>query len=138
MGIERFEDLITWQEARNLEQSIYRLTQRELFRQDRGLVWQIQEAAVSPMGLVAEAHGRYSSEDKRRLLDIALGSCREVQSHLNVALDRSYITKDDFEQPYGQADRVTKLINGQVNNLDRQIARRSPESPGPRHRSRRT
>jgi len=136
MAIERFEDLKSWQEARKLVQIIYRLTKKEHFREDRALVWQIRDAAVSSMGNIGEAHGRYSFEDKRRLLDVSLGSCKELQSHLYVALDQAYVSQDEFNEAYRQADDVGQLINGAVNNLDRQIASRTTERPGPRRKPR--
>jgi four helix bundle protein len=76
------------------------------------------------MGNIAEAHGRYSFEDKRRFLDISSGSCKELQSHLYIALDRASIVQAEFDDAYQQADIVGRLINGALNNLDRQIARR--------------
>ena len=83
-----------------------------------------------------EAHGRFSFEDKRRLLDIALGSCKEVQSHLYVALDQAYVRQAEFDEAYRQADVVSQLINGSINNLDRQIVRRSSGKPEPRRKVR--
>jgi four helix bundle protein len=62
------------------------------------------------MGNLAEGHGRYSFEDKRRLLDIALGSCKEIQSHLYVALDQTYVGQAEFDEAYQQADVVGRLI----------------------------
>jgi four helix bundle protein len=53
MSIERFEDLKSWQEARKLMQVVYKLTRKELFKEDRVLVWQLRDAAVSTMGNVA-------------------------------------------------------------------------------------
>ncbi len=124
MAIERFEDLKSWQEARRLEQMVYRLTARGGFKGDRGLAWQLQEAAVSAMGNIAEGHGRYSFEEKHRFLDIARGSCKEAQSHLYVALDQAYIGQVEFDEAYHQAEAVAQLINGAVENLLRQIDRR--------------
>ncbi len=134
MAIERFEDLKSWQEARKLTQVIYRLTKKDPFSGDRGLSWQIQDAAVSCTGNIAEAFGRFSFEDKRRILDISMGSCKEAQSHLYVALDQSYISQSDFDDAYRQAQVVDQLVNGAIENLDRQIASRSPARPGPRRR----
>ncbi len=136
MGIERFEDLNSWQEARRLMQIVYRLTQKDRFKEDRTLTWQLRDAAVSTMGNIAEAHGRYSFEDKRRLLDISLGSCKEIQSHLYVALDQAYVCREEFDEAYRQTDVVGQLINGAVNNLDRQIASRPSGKPGPRAKPR--
>ncbi len=136
MTIERFEDLKTWQEARKLMQIVYRLSRKELFKEDKALVWQLRDAAVSTMGNIAEAHGRYSFEDKRRLLDVSLGSCKEIQSHLYVALDQAYTDKKEFDEAYNQADMVGQLINGAINNLDHQISKRSSSKSGPRQKPR--
>jgi len=136
MAIERFEDLKSWQEARKLMQIVYKLTRKGLFKEDRALVWQLRDAAVSTMGNIAEAHGRYSFEDKRRLFDVALGSCKEIQSHLYVALDQGYADQEGFDDAYRQADMVGQLINGAINNLDHQIAERSPGKSGPRRKPR--
>lgn len=53
VGIERFEELKSWQEARKLVQMVYRLASKDAFNRDRSLRWQIQDAAVSAMGNIA-------------------------------------------------------------------------------------
>ncbi len=125
MRIERFEELKSWQEARKLMQMVGRLIDKSISARNRRLSWQMEDAAASTMGNIAEAHGRYSFEDKRRILDIAMGSCKEGQSHLYVALDRGYISQEEFDQAYRQADVVSQLLGGALQNLDRQIADRS-------------
>ncbi len=57
-GIERFEELKGWQEARSLVQAVDRLAAKEAFSRDRPLKWQVEDAAVSAMRNIAEAHGR--------------------------------------------------------------------------------
>lgn len=99
MSIDRFEDLASWQAARDLMQTIYAMTRRQTFTGDRGLTWQMREAVVSSMSNIAEAHGRYSFEDKRCLLDVSLGSCKELQSHLYVALDQGYVSQERSGPP---------------------------------------
>lgn len=127
MAIERFEDLKSWQEARVLARVAYRLTRKDGFYSDRELVWQIRDAAASSMGNIAEAHGRYSFEDKRRFLDIALSSAKETQSHFYIALDQEYVSRPEFDEVYRQADIVCSLVRGSLNNLERQIAKRSAD-----------
>jgi four helix bundle protein len=100
-AITRFEDLECWREGRTLARIVYGLTKSNAFDQDRELRWQLRAAAVSPMSNIAEAHGRYSFEDKRRFFDIALGSCKEVQSELYVALDQAYIVEHEFHGHMG-------------------------------------
>ncbi len=92
MKMERFEELKSLAGSSKARADyLKRLTQWQGLKNDRALSWQMQSAGVSAMGNIAEAHGRYSFEDKRRFLDISLGSCKEVQSHLYVAVDQGFI-----------------------------------------------
>ncbi|HHT9149872.1 MAG TPA: four helix bundle protein [Candidatus Wujingus californicus] len=45
--VERFEDLIAWQNARVLTKAIYEFTRKQPFAKDFGLCEQIQRAAAS-------------------------------------------------------------------------------------------
>jgi hypothetical protein len=56
--IERFEDLIAWQKARALTQSVYEVTRQTKFAKDYGLSSQIQRASVSIMSNIAEGFER--------------------------------------------------------------------------------
>ncbi len=47
--IEKFEDLVAWQKARELTQSIYAVTNSGVFSKDYGLRDQIRRASVSIM-----------------------------------------------------------------------------------------
>ena len=124
MGIDRFEDLHGWQEARKLTRLIYSLTKKPDFRKDYNLRNQSQAAAVSSMGNIAEAHGRFSFEEKRSFYEVSHGSIEELQSHLYVALDQEYISKEDFQEAYNCAGTVGKLVKGSIDNLGRQISSR--------------
>lgn len=56
--IEKFEDLIAWQKARALTQTVYEATRQGAFAKDYGLNGQIQRAAVSVMSNIAEGFQR--------------------------------------------------------------------------------
>jgi four helix bundle protein len=124
MGIERFEDLHSWQEARKLARLIYSLTKKPGFNKDLKLRTQSQAAAVSAMGNIAEAHGRFSFEEKRQFYEIAHGSVEELQSHLYVALDQGNISEEEFQEAYDGAGVVGKLVKGSIDNLNKQIGSR--------------
>lgn len=44
-------------------------------------------------------------------------SASEVQSHLYIALERGYVTEEEFEAIYQKAVQVKKLINGFIRYL---------------------
>lgn len=112
MRIERFEDIQGWQEARKLAKRIYDLTNGYPFKKDLGLCSQIQRASVSIMANVAEGFNRQTKKEFSNFLSYSSSSASEVQSHLYVALDQLYISREDFEETYNQAKKVKSLING--------------------------
>jgi four helix bundle protein len=119
MLIKRFEDIDVWKEARKLVNMVYDLTRKILFKRDFGLRDQIQRAAVSCMSNVAEGFDSDTKQQFIQLLSYVKRSSSEVQSELYVALDRKYITEDEFDEGYKQAQTVRKLANGFIRYLKR-------------------
>src|SRR5882762_7292242 len=105
--IEKFEDIIAWQKARQLTKDIYNCAKAGSFAKDFGLRDQIQRASVSSMANIAEGFERGGDKEFIQFLSNSKGSCGEVKSHLYVALDQSYITTFNFGELYGQADEVS-------------------------------
>ena len=91
------------------------------FQRDLRLVSQIQGAAVSAMANIAEGFSRRSNKEFIQFLFIAKSSAAEVQSHLYVALDQGYMTKDKFEEIYAQADLVSKMASGFIKYLSSEL-----------------
>lgn len=117
MTIKRFEDLISWQKARELTKAVYQITKQAPFKYDRGLVSQIQRAAVSAMANQAEGFTRGTKIELINYFYIAKGSAGEVQSHLYAALDAEYIDMSKFRYVYGLADEVQRLIESFVQKV---------------------
>jgi four helix bundle protein len=118
--IERFEDLIAWQKARELTAAIYRISRQGNFAKDFGLSGQIQRAAVSTMSNIAEGFERGRPGEFHQFLSTAKGSCGEVRSQLYVALDVGYLNLRNFSQLLGQAEEVGRIIGGLRASVQRQ------------------
>ena len=116
-GIERFEDIEAWKEARKLTKLTYALTREGPFSKDHRLCQQIQSAATSVMANIAEGFDGGSNREFVKFLGYALRSASEVQSHLYVALDNRYIGQDDFDSLYDLAVKVKNLIKGFIRYL---------------------
>jgi len=122
MKITRFEDIDAWQEARKLVKMIYDVINKSSkFRKDFRLVNQIQDAAVSAMSNIAEGFARRSNREFIQFLFISKSSAAEVQSQLYVALDQQYVTQDDFEKIFNQAEVVSKMDSGFIKYLYSQL-----------------
>jgi four helix bundle protein len=110
--IQKLEDILVWQKARELTREIYNHAKAGLFAKDFGLRDQVQRAAVSIMGNVAEGFDRGGDKEFIQFLSISKGSCGEVKSHLYVALDQQYVNSTQFDQLYKSADEVGRLLAG--------------------------
>ena len=118
MKIERFEDIKAWQEARKLVKLVYKaISNNKMFGKDFRLMNQLQGSAVSTMANIAEGFPRKSNREFMQYLFISKSSAAEVQSHLYVALDQDFITKEDFKKIYDQAETVSKMDSGFIKYL---------------------
>jgi four helix bundle protein len=118
--VERFEDLIAWQKARELTKLIYSASGSGGFAQDWGLKDQIRRASVSVMSNVAEGFDRGGRAEFHQFLVIAKGSCAEVRAQLYVALDAEYVSKDQFDKIYAVAEETGRIVNGLRAAVERQ------------------
>lgn len=97
--IQRFEDLQSWQKARQLANAVYDLTDQPGFAKDFKLRDQIRDAAGSVMHNIAEGFDSGTDPEFIRFLKIARRSASEVQSELYLALDRKYINPMALRPP---------------------------------------
>ena len=122
MKIRRFEELECWKEARILVRMVYdSINKNEKFKRDYRLRNQATAAAVSTMSNIAEGFSRHSNKEFIQFLFISKSSAAEVQSIYYVALDQNYISKENFEGVYNQAEKVSKLDSGLISYLSSKI-----------------
>ena len=112
-----FRDLKIWSKGLELLKKIYQLTKKFPSEEKYALKDQIDRSAISIIALIAEAHGRFHYADKVRVLYQARGECEETQSHLSVAFELKYITKDEFEKLDKEYEGLGVGINAYINSL---------------------
>ena len=62
------------------------------------------------MANIAEGFGRHSDKEFANFLNIAHGSAYEVQSHLYIAFDLSYINQEIFDSLYISMDEICRML----------------------------
>ncbi len=114
-----FEEIISWQKARELNLIIYKLTNsNDLFFKDFGFKDQIRRASVSISSNIAEGFERQTTKEFIRFLYIAKASAGEVRSQLYLAFDIKYVNKNEFEELKLKTNEVSKLISGLIKYLN--------------------
>jgi four helix bundle protein len=117
MKIERFEDIESWQKAREISILIYAITRSGIFSKDFGLRDQIQRSVVSIMSNIAEGFDSGTNKSFILFLNYAYRSASETQSLLYIALDCNYITNNKFSEIYLMLQETKKLIGGFIKYL---------------------
>ena len=116
--IRRFEDIVAWQKARELNREVYRITRGDPFSRDYALRDQIRKASISVMSNIAEGFERDGNAEFRQFLYVAKGSAGEVRSQLYAALDAEYIDQPAFDRLTALALDVTRLLAGFIHHLE--------------------
>lgn len=117
-NIEKFEDIKSWQLARELCKLIHIYTQKDLFSRDYRLVGQVKGSSGSVMDNIAEGFERNGRREFIQFLSIAKGSSGELRSQLYRAHDNEYITNEEFDQAIRLCEEVSKLISGFMGYLN--------------------
>jgi len=104
----RFEKLEVWQDARKINQAIYRLVRKFPREEFFAMTSQIRRASISVSSNIAEGSGRNSDKDFAHFLEQAYGSLMEIASTFFLAFDEGYITENDLESLFEVLERLVK------------------------------
>jgi four helix bundle protein len=110
--VERFEELVAWQNARELTRRIYEVSRQGAFSKDYGLANQIQRASVSVMSNIAEGFERGRRAEFHQFLSVAKASCAELRSQLYVAFDAGYFDEAQLNELLAKSQEVARVVGG--------------------------
>jgi four helix bundle protein len=116
-GAQSFTDLLIWQRARAWSKTIFQFTKQEAFREDRRLVTQINASSASVMANIAEGFGRGTQGEFTLFLGYSIGSLDETRSHLTVAYDREYITRDCYGNLFSEGTAIRKMTVSFISSM---------------------
>jgi four helix bundle protein len=117
--MQDFRNLDVWREAHELTLGIYRRT-RDFPPDERfGLISQLRRASSSIEANLAEGCGRGSDTDFARFVQMATGSASEVQCHLLLSYDLSYLDEASFRTLDEQSHRVKRMLVSLLKTLKR-------------------
>jgi four helix bundle protein len=113
MKIEKFEDIIAWQKAKEMTIMIY----KDFQGNDVDFNRQIKRAGVSVMNNIAEGFERRTNNEFRQFLFIAKGSCGEVRSMLHLGKELNKVSDGSFKKIFGLAEEISKILSGLIKTL---------------------
>lgn len=114
-----FEEILSWQKARELNKDIYNVTKNnKYFKNDFGLKDQMRRSSISISSNIAEGFERETTKEFIRFLYIAKASSGEFRSQLYLAYDINYLNSEEFEKLKLKVNEVSKLISGLIKYLN--------------------
>jgi four helix bundle protein len=113
--IERFEEIIAWQKAKDLVIFCYDLSEKW---RDFSFRDQFRRAAVSIMNNIAEGFERRGDREFKHFLFISKGSCGEVRSMSYLADEFKYLDNGQFKLIADKSTEISKILSGLIKSLD--------------------
>ena len=105
-----YKKLLVWRVADQLAHAIYDLTQNFPKEEQFSLTPQLRRAAISVVANIIEGYGRFSKNEFRHFLSIALGSLAEVEYYLEFSLKRVYLNKAQFDKAESLRNKCGQLL----------------------------
>jgi four helix bundle protein len=112
-----YEDLLVWQKAMDLAESVYLKTRSFPKEELYGLTSQLRRAVLSIPLNIAEGQGRGSENDFRRFLLISRGSAYEMNSILQMCVRLGFINEGEYRGFRIEVISITKMISGLMRSL---------------------
>ena len=94
-NIRTVKDLVVWQKSIELVELIYKTTERFPRDEQYGLTAQMRRAAVSVPSNIAEGYRRQYRKEYKQFLSIALGSCSELETQLEISKRLGFLKDND-------------------------------------------
>jgi four helix bundle protein len=114
MKIERFEDIIAWQKAKELTVALYSAMKSN---KDFGYKDQILRASVSIMNNIAEGFERRGDKELKHFLFISKGSCGELRSMLYLARELHYFNEQQYTEFTNLSLEISRLLSGFITSI---------------------
>jgi four helix bundle protein len=117
MRIKSYKDLVVWQKSKILVVKVYKLTEKFPREELYGLTSQIRRSAISIPSNIAEGRGRSTRKDFASFLRIALGSCYELSTQIEIVKELSATKSFNYTDINNLLEEITKMLHVMINKL---------------------
>ena len=101
----------------SLAEMIYRKTEKFPSYEKFGLTSQMRKCAVAIASNIAEGAGRNSTGQFLYFLEVAMGSCNELITQLDLSVRFNYLSEEESEAMIHECCQIYKMISVLHRNL---------------------
>jgi four helix bundle protein len=116
--VKDFRDLKVWEKAHAITLEIYRVTNSFPREELYGLTSQIRRCSASIAANIAEGCGRRGNGEFHRFLQVASGSASELDYHLLLARDLSFLGNDQYGSIAKQLGELRRMLTALILRVD--------------------
>jgi len=115
--IKNFKELNVWKKGIEIVKDTYGVTNCLPEAERYGLVSQMRRAAVSIPSNIAEGFNRFHNKEYKQFLHIALGSCAELETHVEIALELEFLDKEKRGVLVEKIDHASRMLTSLIKKL---------------------
>jgi len=116
--IRNFRDLNVWKKGIEIVKDVYKSTNRFPKQEFYGLASQMQRCSVSVPSNIAEGFNRFHNKEYRQFLYIALGSCAELETQIEIAVELEYMDEQKKTFLLEKIDHESRMLRNLVKKLN--------------------
>ena len=116
--ITNFRDLDVWQKGIDIVKDTYRTTRGFPRQEVFGLSSQMRRSAVSIPSNIAEGFNRFHSKEYAHFLYVALGSCAELETQIEIASELAYMSAETKSSLLEKLDHEMRMLRNLVKKLN--------------------
>ncbi len=113
-----YKEQFIWKKAINLAVRCYKLTEYFPKSEIYGMTSQVRRSSISIASNIAEGYGRKGKREYINFLHIALGSARELDTQLIIALEVELCKKEYINSVINDVDEMQRLLVSSINKLN--------------------
>jgi four helix bundle protein len=116
--IKNFRDLDVWKKGIEIVKDAYRTVNRLPKQETYGLAGQMKRCSISIPSNIAEGFNRFHNKEYKQFLYIALGSCAELETQIEVAAELKFIDEQRKSSLLEKLDHESRMLRNLVKKLD--------------------
>ena len=116
--IRNFKDLDVWNKGIEIVKDVYKTTDSFPKREFYGLASQMRRCSISIPSNIAEGFNRFHNKEYRQFLYIALGSCAELETQIEIAGELRYVDEQRKAYLLEKLDHECRMLRNLIKKLD--------------------
>jgi len=116
--IKSFRDLDVWKKGIEIVKDVYKTVDGFPKQEFYGLSNQMQRCSVSIPSNIAEGFNRFHNKEYKQFLYVALGSCAELETQIEIAVELKYINEQRKIYLLEKLDHESRMLRNLIKKLN--------------------